>query len=121
MTKQQLLRGIADYLETELIPGLSEDRGVQILANTALCLIRSNVSLVDKILNKSVVKLFLCEDEKGEIDIEPLIVNLKSSIEKYKYLPINIPIIPFLTTEEKQLKLDLEDIQKLEKYIKREC
>lgn len=120
-TKRQILRGIADYLETELIPGLAEDRGVQVLANTVLGLARSDVTIVDRLINHPWIKMLIREDEDGNIDLDPLLANLKESIEKYKYLPVTIPVVPFLTTTEKQIKFDLDDVQKLEKYLKRDC
>ena len=117
VTKKQILRGIINYLETEVLPGIGEDRGLQVLASTVLTLIKNDLSVLNGVLARPFLKVFIKEDESGNIDIEPLFKAIKESLDKCKFFPITIPVIPFVTSEEKQLKFNCEDIAKLEKMI----
>lgn len=117
VSKAQLVSGIMNYVENEVIPQV-EDKPTQIIASIAVKSIKANQTLVDKIFDSQMVKTLLDENENG-YEIEGLFGAIGDSIREYGAFPITIPPIPILSPVEKTLTFSESDVSEMKRRIER--
>lgn len=117
VTKTELINGIMDYIENEVVPQVG-DKPTQIIATIALNAVRANPSMADKYFELPMVKTLLDENEDGfEIDI--LFKAITESMKKYKAFPVTIPPVPLISPVEKILTFSESDVSELKRRIER--
>lgn len=103
-------KGVANYLDAELMPQLQNNGVEKVLIGTAASLmIRKTGTIIDGYKDNKLVKMLGIMDEKGNVDVDTLAEELKNNISK-EGIKIDIPIIGTLTFHK-------EDIDKLCDYI----
>lgn len=103
-------RGIANYLDAELMPQLQNNGIEKVIIGTAASLfIRKSGTIIEGYKDNKLVKMLGIIDGSGNVDIETLVEELKNNISK-EGVSIDVPIIGTLTFHK-------EDIDKLCDYI----
>lgn len=103
-------RGVADYLDAELMPQF-QGNGVEkvIVGTTASLLIRKSGTIIESYKDNKLIKMLGIMDESGNIDVDTLAEELKKNISK-DGVKVDVPIIGTLTFHK-------DDIDKLHNYI----
>ena len=116
--KQKIIDGIIKYIEKDVMPEISSDRGFQVVISIGISAIKANSKLLDKLFENDVFKsLANYDDENKTYDIDLLYNIAKDSISKCGYFPVKIPAISFISPNEKELKFSVADIDRLKSYI----
>ncbi len=118
VTKQQIVNGIAYYIENNVIPQV-DDKSTKILASIAIKSIQANEKLLDTVFANPVVKALLVEDESGTYEIDGLFRVVSESIGQYGSFPVEIPPIPLISPSVKTLSFDEKDISEMKRIIER--
>lgn len=119
VTKSQIINGITDYIENEVVPKMSDDKSMQIIVSLGINMIKANSKVVDAVFSHPVVTTLLEADDGGMYEIEKLFEMLESSVSKFGYFPIVINPIPIISPTEKELKFTADDIAEIKKRIER--
>ena len=119
VTKEQLVKGIAQYVENDVIPKMSDDKAMQILLDFLVNTVKANQKLTDMIFENNTVKMFCKCNEDGTYEVEEVFSRFSDSVKKYGYFPIVIPPIRFVSFSEKTLSFTESDIAELKKRIER--
>lgn len=104
-------KGIAAYLDNELMPNLPANGFEKVLAGTAISLaIRKSGAIVEGYKDNKIVKMLGIMDENGNVDVGILAEELKKNIpiDGFK---VELPMIGGLTFHK-------DDVDKLHDYIK---
>lgn len=116
--KQKIIDGIIRYIEKDVMPEISSDRGFQVVISIGISAIKANNKLLDKLFENDIFKsLANYDDENKTYDIDLLYNIAKDSISKCGYFPVKIPVISFISPNEKELKFSAADIDRLKSYI----
>ena len=116
-TKDQIIQGIASYVETDVIPKL-DDVGLKIVIDIAIQAMKANKKLADSILNSHpILKVMLKEDESGTFDVDEVLGYVINSMKKYGPYSIIIDKIPILSPTEKTLTFTDADVRGIKKLI----
>ena len=110
VTKNQIVNGLAAYIQDELLPKMQEDRALQIALNVAVNAVKANDRLIETVFGQDAIKALLKEDGEGRYEIGGLMDMLKASVEKYGAFPLTIPPIPLIAPQGANIKLNAEDI-----------
>lgn len=103
-------RGIADYLDAELMPQLQNNALEKIIVGTAASLfIRKSGAIIEGYKDNKIVKTLGIMDEDGNVDVDILTEEIKKNISK-DGVRIDVPVIGTLTFRK-------EDVDKLHNYI----
>lgn len=108
---EKIEQGVANYLDKELMPQLQSTGWEKVVVGTAASLaIRKSGAIVAGYKDHKMVKMLGIMDEKGDVDLETLVPELKKNIppEGFK---VEVPIIGTLTFHK-------EDVDKLYEFIK---
>lgn len=117
VTKSQIVHGVADYIQTDILPNLVNGRGLQIIVSIGANALAANHKLADVVLNQSMVRALLDDDGSGTYDIGGLADAMRKSIEQYGSFPVQIPAVPLISPEEITLKLTAEDVDAMRSRI----
>lgn len=110
VTIDQVEKGIAEYLDKELMPILPETGFQKILIGTGISLIiRKNKDKIAAMQDNSVVKMTGIFDEEGNVDIDVLKEEVSKQMPK-EGVKIDVPVIGGLTFHK-------SDVEKLYGYI----
>lgn len=110
ITKQQLMGGIADYIDDEIIPNLPTN-GKWAMSVLSIIAMKRSESIVDELIKSSILQTIgVVSDEK--IDSELVLIAMKETADKYGKMIISVPMVG-------QLSFDGEDIDKLQQYLNR--
>lgn len=103
-------KGVANYLDAELMPQL-QSNGIEkvIIGTAASLLIRKSGDIITGYKDNKLVKMLGIMDDNGNVDVETLAEELKKNISKDGFT-VDIPIIGTLTFHK-------EDVDKLCDYI----
>lgn len=116
--KQKIVDGIIKYIEKDVMPEISSDRGFQVVISIGISAVKANNKLLDKLFENDVFKsLANYDDENKTYDIDLLYNIAKDSISKCGYFPVKIPAINFISPNEKELKFSAADVDRLKSYI----
>lgn len=117
VNKEKIISGISDYIESNIIPAMADDRGMQIILYAAIKAVKNNDKLIDAILQNQIIKTLINDDGSGTYDIDMLLSYIKSAIDKFGYFPIYIKPIPLISPTEKTLRFTSNDIEAIRKQI----
>ena len=93
----EIEKGIAAYLDSEIMPQLPKEGFEKVLAGTALSLfIRRSGKILDSYKNNKAVLMLGLMDEEGNVDIDILAEELKKNIPN-EGMKIDIPLIGKMT------------------------
>jgi len=117
VTKSQIVHGVTDYIQSDILPNLTNGRGLQIIVSIGANAIAANHKLVDVLFGNQMFRALLDDDGNGTYDISGLAEAMSKSIEQYGSFPVNIPAIPLVSPTEITLKLSVEDVDAMRKRI----
>lgn len=118
VTKEQIVNGIASYVETEVVPQVGE-KSMQIIAAAAVKMVKANTKLIDSFFENKTIQTILGKSDDGTYEIEAVFQSLAESVRQYGPFPIEIPPIPFFSPTEKTLSLNDSDINEIRRRIER--
>lgn len=103
-------KGVAAYLDSELMPQLPNSGFEKVLAGTAMSLvIRRSGKILDSYKDNKAVQMLGIMDAEGNVDVDVLAEELKKNLPK-EGMKVEIPIIGAMTFHK-------EDVDKLHEYI----
>ena len=117
VTKTQIIAGITDYIQQEIVPRMDDDRALKILLSVAVNAIKANGKLVDRVLDNDIMRALIDDDGAGHYDIERLMDWLRASVEQYGAFPVSVPAIPLISPREITIRLGPEDILTIKNRI----
>lgn len=115
VTKDNLVKGLIKFINDDLIPQVG-DRNKKFVLAMAKDSLRQNENLIDEFMQNPMVSTLVVKDG-DEYDVTLLLTILKNTLTEYESLSVAIPRIPIFSPTEKLLKITVEDIEKLIKYI----
>lgn len=118
VTKDQIINGVVSYMETEVIPQVSE-RTTKIVLATTVSLIKKNTKLLDSIFENQMVKMVLDKDADDTYEIDDLMESISESLKQYGPFPVEIPPIPLISPSEDNFRFSESDIADLKRHIER--
>ena len=117
VTKSQIVHGVTDYIQSDILPNLANGRGLQIIVSIGANAIAANHKLTDVVFDNQMVRALLDDDGSGTYDIGGLADAMRKSIEQYGSFPVQIPAIPLISPTELTLKLSAEDVAAMRSRI----
>ena len=117
VTRNQIVNGLASYVQQEIMPRMDDDRALKILFSIGVNAVKANDRLIDKYLSNDIVKALIDDDGSGNYDIERLMDWIKYSVEEYGAFPVIVPPIPLVSPREITLKLGPGDIAAIRRAI----
>lgn len=114
--KTKIVNGLVSYVESEVIPKISDDKAMQIILSIGVNTLKGNKSLTNKFFDNEIIKI-MGQYENDTYNLDAIFIAARDSISKYGYLPVKIPAISFISPTEKELKFSAEDIIALKSYI----
>lgn len=110
VTVDRIEKGLAGYVDAEIIPQLHGNGVERVLVGTcASLLIRKSSTIINGYKDNPLVKMTGIMDEDGNVDIETLAEEVKANMPK-DGVHIEIPVLGTLTFKS-------EDIDKIRDYI----
>lgn len=110
VTKSQLVHGITDYIQTDVLPQMVGGRAVQILVSIGANAVAANPALVDAVLGHPIVRALLADDGSGTYDLSGLVEAMKKSIQQFGSFPVQVPAIPLISPTGFTLSLGADDV-----------
>ena len=117
VTKSQIVHGVTDYIQTEILPNLVNGKGLQIIVSIGANAVAANYKIADAVFDNSMVRALLDDDGSGTYDVSGLADAMRKSIEQYGSFPVQIPAIPFVSPDQITLKLTAEDVAAMKSRI----
>jgi hypothetical protein len=109
MEFERVLNGIMKYLNREIYKGMNDWQ--EMFARIAVSRIIGNrENLKEMLINNPFVKTFAIIDEKGLVDVEGLIRDIRQQVEQKQKLTISLPMFGNFT-------FTVEDVDKLHNAI----
>lgn len=116
VSRTQIVKGVSDYIQSDIMPKMAEDRAVQIILSIAVNAVAANNRLVDSIFANDIVRSML-DDDGGTYDIAGVADAMQSAIDQYGSFPVTIPAIPLVSPHEITLRLNADDIEAMKRKI----
>lgn len=117
--REQIVKGVVDYIENDVIPQMKEDRAMQIILDVVAKSALGNTKLTNAVFDNNTVKAFLKCNEDGTYEIEDVFDSLSESIKKFGAFPVVIPPVPLISPTEKTLEFGEDDIAEIKRRIER--
>lgn len=117
VSKNQIVHGITEYMQNEILPKMGDDKAVQIMLSIAINAAMVNNRLVNVVLDNEIVRALLEDDGSGTYEISGFIDAMRTAIEQYGSFPVRVPAIPLLSPHEITLKLDVSDVDAMRRRI----
>lgn len=117
VSKNQIVHGITEYIQNEILPKMGDDKAVQIMLSIAINAAMVNNRLVNVVLDNEIVRALLEDDGSGTYEISGFIDAMRTAIEQYGSFPVRVPAIPLLSPHEITLKLDVSDVDAMRRRI----
>lgn len=112
VTIDKIERGVAAYLDAEVMPQLPAGGFEKVLAGTAISLfIRKSGKIIEGYKENKAVQMLGIMDTEGNVDVDILAEELKKNIST-EGMKIDVPIVGKMTFHK-------EDVDKLHEYITR--
>lgn len=103
-------QGVANYLDSELMPQLQNNGFEKIIIGTvASLLIRKTGTIIEGYKDNKLVKMLGIMDDNGNVDVDTLMEEVKKNMPK-EGVKIDVPVIGMLTFHK-------EDVDKLYDYV----
>ena len=117
VSKAQIVRGMTDYIQGEILPKMGDDRAVQIILSIAVNAAAANEKMINSIMENGIIKALLDEDESGTYELDGLMDAMRAAVDQYGSFPLRVPPIPLLSPREITLKLDASDVDAIRRRI----
>lgn len=117
VSRTQIVKGVSDYIQSDILPKMADDRAIQIVLSIAVNAVAANNKLVDSIFDNSIVRSMLDDDGGGTYDIAGVADAMRKAIDQYGSFPVNIPAIPLVSPHEITLKLNADDIEAMKRKV----
>ena len=117
VTKSQIVHGVTDYIQSDILPNLANGRGLQIIVSIGANAIAANHKIVDAVFDNQMVQALLDDDGSGTYDVDGLVDAMRKSIDQYGSFPVQIPAIPLISPAELTIKLTAEDVAAMRSRI----
>lgn len=119
-TIEQVKNGIARYLDEKLIPNLSDETAIKIMAGTYCALVLHNK--IEKISENPALQLTGAFDDKGNVDVDKLGEAVKAQMKKYNLCLDDLLIgkLSMLKGHVNAINFTTDDIDDIKRYIKGE-
>ena len=117
VSRNQIIKGITDYIKNDLIPTMQNDRAVQIIFTIAINAAMANSKLTDSIFDNEIVRAMLDDDGSGTYEITGIVDSMQAAIQQYGSFPVQIPAIPLVSPREITVKLTADDVSAMRRKI----
>lgn len=117
VSRNQIIKGVADYIKNDLIPTMQNDRAVQIIFTIAINAAMANSKLTDSIFDNEIVRAMLDDDGSGTYEISGIVDSMQAAIQQYGSFPVQIPAIPLVSPREITVKLTADDVSAMRRKI----
>jgi hypothetical protein len=117
VTKSQIVHGITEYLQSDILPQMGGARSMQIIVSIGANAIAANNKLADAVFKSPVVLAMLDDDGSGTYDLGGLVDAVTKSIRQYGSFPVQVPAIPLISPTGFTLSLAAEDIDAMKRKI----
>ena len=117
VSRNQIIKGVADYIKNDLIPTMQNDRAVQIIFTIAINAAMANSKLTDSIFDNEIVRAMLDDDGSGTYEISGIVDSMQAAIQQYGSFPVQIPAIPLVSPREITVKLTADDVSTMRRKI----
>ena len=117
VSRTQIVKGISDYIQSDIMPKMAEDRAVQIILSIAVNAVAANNKLVDSVFANDIVRTMLDDDGGGTYDIAVVADAMQTAIDQYGNFPVTIPAIPLVSPHEIMLRLNADDVEAMKRRI----
>lgn len=114
VTKEQIARGVARFIQEDVIPNVG-DSATQIVLGITASAIDTNPKILDKLLDNEM--LATVAKVGNNYNLTTLQNAATSAIDKYGKLTVTIPGIKFISPDEKILQFSSEDVRRLIAHI----
>ena len=118
-TKKEIIEGVIEYAEKDLLPVLKgKDKALSMVIYFLVSQLKLKPKMADIFFENPFVKMILPVEDGEMYDIDSFLKSVKESVKKYGgAIAITIPPIPLLSPAEKELKFDESDIDAMLAYI----
>ena len=120
VTKSQIVHGVTDYIQNEILPQLGGSRSIQIIVSIGANALAANPRLLDAIFGNQLVQALLNDDGNGTYDLSGLVDAVEKSIREFGSFPVKVPAIPLISPTEFTLSLTAEDVAAMRRRIEGE-
>jgi hypothetical protein len=117
VSRNQIIKGVTDYIKNDLIPTMQNDRAVQIIFSIAINAAMANSKLTDSIFDNEIVRAMLDDDGSGTYEISGIVDSMQAAIQQYGGFPVQIPAIPLVSPREITVKLTADDVSAMRRKI----
>ena len=117
VTMPQIVHGITEYIQSDILPQMGGARSMQILVSVGANAIASNGKLADAVLKNPIILAMLDDDGSGTYDLGGLVDAVTKSIRQYGSFPITVPAIPLISPAGFTLSLTADDIDAMKRKI----
>lgn len=117
VTKAQIVHGITEYIQSDILPQMVGARSMQIIVSIGVNAIASNNKLVDEVFRNQIVLAMLDDDGSGTYELGGLVDAMTKSIRQYGNFPVQVPAIPLISPAGFTLTLTAEDIDAMRRKI----
>ena len=117
VSRSQIVHGVADYVQSNILPQLVGARSMQIIVSIGANAIAANHKLVDALFGNQIVGALLDDDGSGTYDLSGLADAMAKSIQEFGSFPIKVPAIPLISPAEFTLSLTAEDVAAMRRRI----
>lgn len=122
-TIEQVKNGIARYLDEKLIPNLSDEIAIKIMAGSYCALVLHNLDKkIERISENPALQLTGAFDDKGNVDVDKLGDAIKGQMKKYNLCLDDLLLgkLSMLKGHVNAINFTTDDIDDIKKYIKGE-
>lgn len=120
VTKSQIVHGVTDYIQSDILPQLGGAKSMQIIVSIGANAVAANPKLLDAIFSNPLVQALLDDNGSGTYDLSGLVDAMAKSIQEYGSFPIKVPAIPLISPAEFTLSLTAEDVAAMRRRIEGE-
>lgn len=117
VTKSQIVHGIVDYIQSDILPQMGGARSMQIIVSIGANAIAANNKLVDEVFKNQIVLAMLDDDGTGTYDLSGLVDAMTKSIRQYGSFPVQVPAIPLISPAGFTLSLTADDVEAMKRKI----
>ena len=117
VTKSQIVHGVAEYIQSNILPQMVNGRAMQIIVSIGANAIAANHKLVDAVFDNQFVRALLDDDGSGTYDLDGLADAMTKSIQQYGSFPVQVPAIPLISPEGFTLSLSADDVTAMRESI----